>query len=119
MASLDDLLTTQKNGVVAINSLSNNFKIEVGTITSSTVTADTLIITGRGKITNMSVVVAGSATGLIYNATADISTLKTDDVRLLAIPNTIGVFQCGVLFTNGIVISPGTGQAVNVTYTLG
>jgi hypothetical protein len=119
MASLDDILTTQKNGVVAINSLTNNFKIEVGTITSSTVTASTLVITGRGKISNISVVVPGTVSGFIYNATADIASLKTDASRLLAIPITIGVFQCGILFTDGIVISPGTGQALNVTYTLG
>jgi hypothetical protein len=119
MASLDDILTTQKNGVVAINSLSNNFKIEVGTITSTTVAADTLIITGRGKISNISVITAGTTNGFVYNATANIASLLTTAAKLLAIPNTIGVFQCGVLFTNGIVISPGTGQEVNVTYTLG
>ena len=119
MASLDDILTTQKNGVVAINALSNNFKIEVGTITSATVSVDTLVVTGRGKIANISVVTAGTTNGIVYNAAANIASLKTADVKLLAIPNTIGVFQCGVLFTNGIVISPGTGQEVNVTYTLG
>ena len=119
MASLDDILTTQKNGVVAINNLNNTYRIEVGTNTSDTVTADSLVIAGRGKIINISVIVAGSSNGVIYNASANIAGLLTNASRLLAIPNTIGVFPAGVLFTNGIVISPGTGQAVNVTYALG
>ena len=43
MASLDDILTTQKNGVVAINALNNITLGAAGTVTSVTVTAPTVV----------------------------------------------------------------------------
>ena len=116
-ASLSDILTTQKNGVVAINNLSqSNLKI-YGKTTSSTVTASTLVISGAGYIVNFSVVVAGSASGLIYNYNS--TTTPPAENALCGIPNTIGVYPAGQFFTNGLVIVPGTGQSINVTYSIG
>jgi len=117
MASLDDILTTQKNGVVAINNLSQGNTKAEGTNTSSTVTASTLIISGKGRLVNFSVVIPGSAVGAIYNSLS-ISGV-TPSSQLVSVPNTNGVFVCGQVFTNGLVIIPGTGQSINVTYSVG
>lgn len=116
MASLDDILTTQKNGVVGVNGLNQTMRRAQGTNTSSTVTAQTLVVAGKGYLVGFSVVVAGSAAGTISNAatTASVATPNA----MCATPTTIGVYPCGQVFTNGLVITPGTGQSVNVTYTL-
>jgi len=115
-ASLDDILTAQKNGVVAINNLAQTTIRSVGTQTSLTVTAATVVFTGAGYIVNFSVVVAGSASGTIYNAN---NTSPTASNALCATPATLGIYSAGQVFTSGLVVVPGTGQSINVTYSTG
>jgi hypothetical protein len=115
-ASLDDILTAQKNGVVAINNLAQTTIRSIGTQTSLTVTATTVIFTGAGYLVNFSVVVAGSAAGTIYNAT---NTSPNASNALCATPTTVGVYAAGQVFNSGLVIEPGTGQSINVTYSTG
>lgn len=115
-ASLDDILTAQKNGVVAINNLAQNTIRAIGTQTSLTVTATTLIFTGSGYIVNFSVVVAGTANGTIYDAN---NTSPTAPDALCVTPTTVGIYSAGQVFTNGLVVVPGTGQSINVTYSTG
>jgi hypothetical protein len=116
-ASLDDILTTQKNGVFAINNLSQGTLRGLGTQTSVTVTAATVIYVGAGYLVNFSVVVAGSTSGTISN-TGAVSTVAAANA-LCAIPNTVGVIKLGQVFSTGLVVTPGTGQSVNVTYSPG
>ena len=93
MADLNDVVTVQKNGVVAINNLnqteanawidssvsptvpylktiSDSIAVIAGgttsAVTSETVAIDTLIIAGSGSLLNFSVVLPGSAHGIIY-----------------------------------------------------
>jgi len=152
MADLNDVVTVQKNGVIAVNNLnqtetlawintsvspavpylkpiSDNIKtisdniaiIAAGpadAITSSTVTASTLIIAGAGTLFNFSVVVPGTTSGLIYNSATTGGVAANNALTLT--PTTGGVFIVGqIRFTAGLVVVPGTGQSVNVTYTLG
>jgi hypothetical protein len=65
---------------------------------------------------NFAVVVAGSAAGTIYNASA---TSPAANTALCAVPTTVGVVKTGQVFTVGLVVSPGTGQSINVTYSPG
>jgi len=116
-ASLDDILTTQKNGVVALNNVFQALNILNPTTTSATVTASTLIIAGKGRLISFSVVVAGSASGLIYNAGTPTGGAAAN--ALVATPTTIGVYDANMMFTDGIVVAPGTGQSINVTYSQG
>lgn len=116
MATLDDLLTTQKNGVVAINNLNQTNSFFGGTTTSATVTTQTQIATGAGRLINVSVVIAGTTAGTTNNAQTTAGVAAANAIT--AIPNTIGVYQCGCSFTAGLIVTPGTGQSVNVTYSL-
>lgn len=113
MASLDDLLSAQKNGVVAINGVAQATLRGQGVITCDTVTANTLVITGSGYLARYSVLVAGAA-GTIHNANSVANASATN--ALCATVATVGVFDAGLVFTNGLVIKPGAGQSVNVTY---
>lgn len=144
MADLNDVVTVQKNGVIAINnlnqteaaswldtsqtppspylsSISSNLAILAGLaarnpITTDTVTANTAFV-GTGKLLSFSVVVAGTGTGLIHDADAVGS--KTAANAMVATPTTAGVVLVGEMrFSNGLVIAPGTGQSINVTYFL-
>jgi hypothetical protein len=116
-ASLGDLLTAQKNGVVAINNVSQANLRSQGTVTSATVTASTVVFNGSGYLVKYTVVVAGSASGLINNASSTVAPSATN--ALCATPNTVGIYPVGMVFTNGLTIVPGTGQSINVTYTPG
>ena len=115
-ASLSDILTTQKNGVVGINGVAQASLRALGTITSQTVTAETVVFTGAGYLVNFSVVVAGSTAGKISNASA---TSPDASTALCAVPTTIGVFKIGQVFNAGLVVTPGTVQSINVTYSPG
>jgi hypothetical protein len=116
MASQDDMLTTQKNGVLATNSVVSVIRRAQGQYTSQTVTAATLIATGEGFLVNFSVVVAGAA-GLINNFNSVTSPPAAG--ALAATPATVGIYPAGMVFTSGLVVVPGAGQSVNVTYSLG
>ena len=116
MATIDDLLTTQKNGVIALNNINQTSEFLSGKTTSATVTSQTVIATGKGRLVSFSVVVAGSAAGTINNAAVTSSVASGN--ALVATPNTIGTYQCGCNFTTGLIVTPGTGQSVNVTYSL-
>ena len=117
MASLDDILTTQKNGVVAINNYTNAVLRGQGSYTSATVTATTLVVSGRGYLVSYTVLVAGSTAGTIYNFNA--TSGYTAAQALCSVGTTVGISPAGLVFTSGLVIVPGTGQSINVTYSLG
>lgn len=144
MADLNDVVTVQKNGVIAVNNLnqteatawidnsstpgvpylktiSENVAIIAGgaatSTTSATVSSTSLIVAGSGTLFNFSVVVAGTANGLIYNS-ATVGGIAASNALAMA-PNTGGVFPVNPThFSNGLVVAPGTGQSINVTYTL-
>jgi hypothetical protein len=116
-ASLDDLLTTQKNGVVALNNISQSNLRGQGTVTSATVTGSTIVFSGRGYLVSFSVVVAGSSSGLINNSSSTVAPAATN--ALCATPATVGIYPVGMVFNNGLTVVPGTGQSINVTYSLG
>lgn len=116
-ASLTDILTTQKNGVVAINNLAQATTRGLGTQTSITVTTATLIYSGTGYFVSFAVVVAGSGAGTINNANTAATAAASN--ALCATPATVGVFKTGQVFSNGLVVVPGSGQSINVTYSPG
>lgn len=117
MASLDDIATIQKNGVIGVNTLNLTLNRIYGTTTSLTVTASTLVIAGSGRLVNVSVLVAGTTTGTINNANSIGAAAASNAIRI--VPNTAGVHDANQLFTSGLVIIPGTGQSLNVTYSIG
>jgi 5,10-methenyltetrahydromethanopterin hydrogenase len=120
-ASLDDILTTQKNGVVAVNALTTalaEFKTIyenfVGKDTSVNITSPTLVSSTSGRVVSVVVTVAGAA-GAIYDVASVGSAAASN--RLFTIPAVTGVYQLNIPVFNGIVVSPGTGQAVTIVYS--
>jgi hypothetical protein len=116
-ASLSDILTTQKNGVVGLSNIQQAYLRPLGAVTSATVTGNTLVISGSGYLCRFVVLAAGSAVGGIYNASTVASAASSN--QLCVTPETVGIFEAGLVFSDGIVIKPGTGQSINVTYSVG
>lgn len=115
-ASLDDILTAAKNLVVAVNGVATQIARGQGQVTSDTVEADTLIFRGSGRLVNLVVIDGGSADGMIYDANS-VGTAANPG-RMFVIPQTEGRYEVGQAFTAGLVITVGTGQKVNVTYSV-
>lgn len=113
MASLSDILTTTKNIVTALNQLGQTYLDVEGTSSYTNITTATLVKSGQGRIARLVVVVAGSGTGSVYDASSASATTN----KLLTIPTTIGIVEANIPVNNGIVVVPGTGQTVAIVYS--
>lgn len=119
MASLDDILTTQKNGVQAINAYVNALNTHAGTNNTKAIPAATtqVIKTSSGWLATISVIAAGSTTGYIYDTNQSNGAVAANVIY--AIPSTlaIGIYQIQVPFLTGLTIVTGTGSIVSIGYT--
>ena len=84
MATLDDILTTQKNGVVAINNLSqsldsfyNTYLSSIGNKTSTSISSAATVVTGTSRLVSFNVTTAGSSVGLVYDTLSAVVTGAT------------------------------------------
>ena len=103
------VLTTLQSIVTAINAQTTNDKNINGSQDFFNVTAATYIKSGVGRIVNISVMVAGSASGTVYDAQS-----VTDTARPIYV---IGHAATGIQNVNlpvqyGILVVPGTGQTL-------
>lgn len=114
MANLDDILTTQKNGVVAVNQVAENAFGVQGRKTALEISSATLIHSGEAWVARISVLVAGAA-GAIYDANT-VATATTGR-RICIIPASVGIVEIFMPVTRGIVVTPGAGQIVSVSFT--
>lgn len=122
MASLDDILTTQKNGVVTLGDLVNELAVFrnlygqfIGTTAVLGASVPLLVNTGSGRLVNVYVITAGSAAGSIHDAGSVAGAVAGN--TLFTIPTTTGITQVNIPYSNGLVILPGTGQVINITYS--
>lgn len=112
-ASLSDILTAAKNVVTAVNALAQTYLNVQGAQNFAGLTADTAVKTTAGRIAVISVIVAGSATGMVYDSAATGNTTKP----LFVIPMTVGVYIVNLPASFGITIAPGTGQTVSGSFS--
>jgi hypothetical protein len=140
-ASLDDILTVQKNGVIAINGLNQTLKtIEADlpcictnlaaiaaasfpATTSPTIAASTtqLVVAGSGRIFAVSIPVhAGSAQVYIYNS-ATTGGISASNLIFASLPSNASSFtpyqNVNLAYTNGIVLKTDAGMNFCVAYT--
>jgi hypothetical protein len=113
MASLSDLLTTAKNIASAINGVAQTYLNVQGAKIRQNMTASTVVSSEAGRLAMVTVTTAGSAVGTIYDSASTSITTRP----IYTIPNTVGVVFVNLPVTYGIVVTPGTGQAVTVSYS--
>jgi len=122
MASLDDILTVQKNGVVAINTLNTKFTAALPTNTSATVVASTVqISTGKGVLLNVSIpATSGANQVLIYDAST-VGSIASSNLIYASLPATAANFlsytPVYLRYTNGLVVLSQAGMSAVVSYT--
>ena len=113
MASLDDILTAAKNIVTGINNAALTYLSVNGVTSISGMTAATIVKNLPGRICTVSVVVPGSVSGKIYDASS--TSARTNPVY--TIPMTAGAYVVNIPTLYGIVVAPGTGQTVSVGFS--
>lgn len=111
--SLSDLLTALKNAVTAVSSLAQTYLNVQGAQNFAGLTAATVVKASAGRIAVISVIMAGSAAGAVYDSAATGTTTKP----LFVIPMTVGVFVVNLPASFGITIAPGTGQTVSGSFS--
>ena len=126
-ASLDDILTTQKNGVQAINELAralSDFKTLyesfVGTQTTNTLVSETgaLIKVGSGRVVNFAVSGTPTGVGYLYDASSVAEAIGNTPTDIICeIPATNGIYPANLFFHDGLILVCGAGMQVNVTYS--
>jgi hypothetical protein len=115
MASLDDVVTTSKNIVIALNNnAQTNLSIQ-GTKTAVSLTSTKSVSNTSGRLVNVVVLVAGSTAGGIYDASSVAAAGTTN--KIYVIPNTVGLYVVNLPIVNGIVVEPGSGQTVTISYS--
>jgi hypothetical protein len=112
-ASTADVLTAIKNIVTALSTETSNFLNVNGQLNAAGLTAATVVKPVAGRVASVSVIVAGSVIGHIYDGVTVSATTKP----LYVIPMTVGVFVVNLPASFGIVVAPGTGQTVTVSYS--
>ena len=130
-ASMTDILTTQKNGVIAINNLNNTVSAiqtsmdgYLGTVTVTVPKNTSLLVrTGTGMVASSITLVAGGSDSFIYDAVAvslaDTAN-KTNAIAVIpkAINTTSGNYVHHAYYTSGLVIITDATQVVSVTYSI-
>lgn len=113
MAGLSDILTTAQNIASAINGLAQVYLNVQGGRNATALTAATLVKAGAGRLATVTVTDAGSGDGAIYDA----NNVTAVTGLFYVIPMTVGVFVVNFPVSFGIVVAPGTGQTVSVSYS--
>lgn len=112
-ASLDSILTAAQNIATALNNAQQAYLNVNGVQNAADLTAATLVRTGAGRVAVVSVTTAGSTVGKIYDANSTSATT----LPIYTIPMTVAVFVVNLPVTNGVVVAPGTGQHVTVSFS--
>jgi hypothetical protein len=120
--SLSDILTTGKNIVTAIATLGQNYLNIQGVSIYKNITTTTLIKSGSGRVVTVVVVVAGSTNGAIYDAISTAAASSTNLIWTIYKDATVSAATSvpvvlNLPFKDGLVITPGTGMTVIVSYS--
>lgn len=112
-ASLSDIMSAVKNIVTALATEAQNFLNVHGAVNAAGITEPTVVKISAGRIARLSVIVAGSAPGTIYDG----NSLTAMSKPLAVIANTVDVVDINFPFSFGLLVVPGTGQTVSVSYS--
>lgn len=78
------------------------------------ITANTVVKATPGFVVRVSVSVAGSAAGTVHDASTVVAAVTANVIA--AIPATVGTYSIEFPASSGIVVKPGTGQTVAISY---
>lgn len=89
-----------------------------GTLNKLNISTNTLVKGSQGRIGTVNVTTAGSTTGAVYDSAsvASITTATAASKLVAVIPQAIGSYSFNFPCLTGVVVEPGTGQVVSVSY---
>jgi hypothetical protein len=111
-ASLSTLIATLQNLVTALNNATKTQLNIEGAASQENISTATWIA-AQNRLCRVSIVAPGTATGTIYDASnaSDIST------PIWTIPTALGMVKVSIPITDGLLVVPGTGQNVTVSWS--
>lgn len=112
-ASTADVLSALKNLVTALNNQTQTEQNIAGALNAANLSVPTLVKPTSGRLAVVSVIQAGTGTGTIYDG----YTLTATTKPLYVIPSAVGVYPVNLPVSFGIVVVPGVGQFVTVSYS--
>ncbi len=104
---------SNKVGLLATDAMGNLLTGQGSTVTKN-ITAATVVKAAAGRLCRISVIVAGSAAGGAYDQA--VTAGPTAATQIASIPNTLGVIAVDMPVATGILIVPGTGQTLAVSF---
>lgn len=113
MRSLSDMLSSAQNIATALSNIAQTYLNTVGVRNSLDISTATVAYATAGRIASVVVTTAGTTTGSIY----DSNSASASTGKIFTIPNTVGVTVLNFPVVNGIVVSPGSGQVVSISYS--
>jgi hypothetical protein len=115
-ASLSDLLTAVQHVASNIAQAAQTYLAVNGQQSRAGISATggaQLLKQGSGRVAYVNVIVAGTTGGAVVDGNSTASTTPV----LVVIPNTIGSFFVNLPFNLGLVIIPGAGQTLTVSFS--
>jgi hypothetical protein len=116
-ASTADVLTAIKNIVTALATATQAYLNVQGITNAANISVPTVVKPTGGRIARVSVIVAGSSTGFVYDG----ATLTATTKPLWIIPETAATngepYTVNFATSFGLLIVPGNGQTVSVGYS--
>ncbi len=106
-------LTTSQNGVQALNTIADALNSQVPHFTSGQLSVNAVILPTFTRVTGISVVTGGTAGGLYDAATVQGAASTT---QVYVVPTTAGFTAVNMVFQNGLVYKPGSGQVAAFFY---
>jgi Tfp pilus assembly protein PilX len=109
------ILSALQNIALALNTASTAYLNVNGQQTTTTITVPTVVKSSAGRVARVSVTVAGSSTGMIYDSAAVGVTTKP----MYVIPNAVGTepYVVNLATSFGALIVPGSGMTVAVGWS--
>ena len=115
-ASLDTLLASLQNLVVAINGWTQATTNINGLANVNNIVGPTVVKSSPGRVCSVVVVAQGAGDGSIYDA-ASVALIGSS--KIFPVPHglAVGLYPVGINVSYGIVVIPGTGQTLTVSYS--
>lgn len=85
-----------------------------GLSTSLNITVATVVKAKAGRVCKVSVIVAGSGAGTVNDLATTSGAAAAN--QLYVVPTTAGIYELNLPCVNGILIVPGSGQTLAVSY---
>lgn len=88
-----------------------------GNYTHLGITSATVVKTGPGVVVTVVEIVSGSSSGAVYDSTSTTGNSAANQVAVIGSPGPAnGLLPVNMPCINGIVVVPGTGQTVAISY---